>query len=108
VSDVIEQRTKPWPTLEAPYARVETTAPVVVDVVCDRCGGSCVKEKTLATANTFADTLEVEKAVFVADWDYWSSQEGHSWKADLCEPCAAEVKAFIDAGAGPGVQERQS
>jgi len=90
--------------IRRPQTKWGTTAEVVSDVVCDRCGQSCVKERTPASAGTFADTLELERASLSADWGYWSGRDGERWAADLCEDCALLVRELVDSGAGPGVQ----
>lgn len=71
---------------------------VVVDVICDRCGNSCLKGDDHVS--------QAELATFSADWGYFSNHDLEQWSADLCESCAEDVKAFIDAGVGAGVQVR--
>lgn len=69
---------------------------IVVDVTCDRCGGSCFKGDP--------DMRQIELATFDADWGYFSDHDLEQWHADLCQSCAEDVKAFINAGTGAGVQ----
>lgn len=82
---------------------------VIVDVLCDRCGGSCVRERLELTNPQGApvETPQVERASFIADWGFFSDLDGERWHADLCEGCAAELKQWIGAGAGAGVQVKR-
>jgi hypothetical protein len=69
---------------------------VLRDVRCDRCGESC--------RLGVEPHAQYECAQLSADWGYWSAHDTQSWRADLCESCAGEVRAMIDAGAGVGVR----
>lgn len=85
---------------------VEKTEQVLVDVVCDRCGGSCISER-IETADADGNPVElpsVEKATVRADWGFFSGKDGERWDADLCETCSDKLKQWIDAGAGGGVR----
>lgn len=81
---------------------VERVEKVVVDVLCDRCGGTCVRERFPTEGG--AELLQTEKATVRASWGYFSDKDLESWDADLCEGCADELKEWIDAGAGAGLR----
>jgi hypothetical protein len=77
---------------------------VIVDVLCDRCGQSCVKWEIRGAPESVEDATTIaEYATFEAHWGYGSSHDGEHWLAHLCEACAEAVREFIDAGAGSGV-----
>jgi hypothetical protein len=69
----------------------------LVDVTCDRCAESCWEHLD-----------NVEALRLKANWGYGSRWDGQEWSAELCQNCAQELRAWIDAGAGPGVLVERS
>lgn len=60
---------------------------VVVDVICDRCGGSCMMGN---------DSLRgAEYGTFRADWGYVSDHDLETWTADLCQRCSVEFREWV-------------
>jgi hypothetical protein len=77
---------------------------VITDVVCDRCGQSCVNWDVWPTSESGEDAATIaEYATFEVHWGYGSRHDGDHWLAQLCEACAEAVRGFIDAGIGAGV-----
>jgi len=77
---------------------------VIADVVCDRCGQSCVNREVWGAPESVEDATTIaEVATFEAHWGYGSHHDGERWLAHLCEACAEAVREFIDTGAGAGV-----
>ena len=62
---------------------------VLVDVVCDCCGGSCSRSPACAGS--------AEYGVLEADWGYWSRKDGESFRRDLCEDCFDKVVKFLSS-----------
>jgi hypothetical protein len=77
----------------------------IVDVVCDRCGQSCINWKLWGAPESVENATAIaEYATFEAHWGYGSRHDGDHWLAHLCEACAEAVRDVIDAGAGSGVR----
>ncbi len=64
------------------------------DVICDRCGKSCMK---------VSNYPNIEAATLTAEWGYGTSKDGIKWKAEICETCADEFKEWVIDGPGPGM-----
>lgn len=66
----------------------------VIDVVCDVCHHSCLKE-TICDAEE--DLRMFEYATLSADWGYWSDgKDGEKHECHLCEKCYELVKEYIE------------
>lgn len=69
-----------------------------VDVICDCCGVSCLKNQPIPHYKT----RTTESARFEAYWGgrKRSDIKGDLWHCDLCENCALKVKKFIESIGG--------
>lgn len=79
---------------------------ILVDVTCDRCGASCVKDRfvPLETYRGYLGpeiaVLLIESGQFAASWGYHSNHDDERWQAELCETCCDELKVWIEAKGG--------
>ena len=80
---------------------VQKTVMEIQDLICDRCGKSCVQRR-------FENgDINSETAEFSATWGYGSHNDGVIWEAQVCADCAALIYDFINQGDGPGVFTRE-
>lgn len=70
--------------------QVDKPTTVTKDVICDRCGKSCVIE--------MGKVKIIEAGELSAFWGFGSKQDGENRHYDLCEECFDKVAEFIKAG----------
>lgn len=67
--------------------RVSRKVPICVDILCNKCGVSCLKHKG---KNHNLDSFEC--ASIIASWGYESHKDGARTNAHLCEDCLDELE----------------
>jgi uncharacterized cysteine cluster protein YcgN (CxxCxxCC family) len=58
----------------------------VVDVICDCCGKSCMREGMGGG---------LEYMTMSAHWGFWSNKDLEKWTAQICEACVDEKFGFV-------------
>jgi len=73
---------------------------VVMDVLCDRCGKSCMTQLDEGPP----PLRQPELGTFKASWGWDSNHDLESWTCVLCESCCEEFKTWVDVGEGQGME----
>mgnify|MGYP001590916277 CR=1 FL=1 len=69
---------------------------VVQDVICNKCGKSCLGSVLTISSSTVEEIDFPIVAQLNADWGYGSKKDGERHKSHLCESCYDEiVRSFL-------------
>lgn len=71
------------------YKESAVTTMVVDDVLCNRCGKSCLSEINI-----------YERLHFEETWGYGSNKDMEKWTGDLCESCADAFEKWLNEFGG--------
>ena len=78
---------------------VTTKKEIPLDVICDCCGNTCIKNEYDVDNEQHPDHgLRHRSFEFMnleAHWGYESNRDGEKWTAQICEKCTVEILATL-------------